>query len=36
MGIYRLYTGDTGQGHTTRIIDGEPVRQAVIPLVETE
>jgi quercetin dioxygenase-like cupin family protein len=26
----------TGQGHTTLIVDGEPVIQTVIPLVETE
>ncbi len=35
-GTALLAEDTTGQGHTTLIVDGEPVIQAVIPLAETE
>lgn len=34
-GTALLAEDTTGQGHTTLIVDGEPVMQAVIPLAET-
>ncbi len=35
-GTALLAEDTTGQGHTTLIVDGDPVIQAVIPLAETE